>query len=227
MKTGSSIHFANYFKQLAYLIVLLGFSVCHAGSYDDFFSALTQDDPERVSALLSRGFDPNAVDPSGTPALILAIKTTSFNVATALVQWPTTKVESRNSADESPLMLAALKGELALCQAIIKRGGDVNKPGWAPLHYAATSENVDVVRLLLDENAYIDAASPNGTTPLMMAAHYGTDATVKLLIEAGADPLLKNDLGLTALDFAHRANRATPAEMIAGAVRALQPKGAW
>jgi len=39
--------------------------------------------------------------------------------------------------------------------------------------------------LLLDEHAYIDAASPNGTTPLMMAAHYGTPSAVKLLLEAG------------------------------------------
>lgn len=219
--------FVNHFKKLVYLIVLFGFSLGNAGSYDDFFSALTQDDPQKITALLNRGFDPNAVDPSGTPALILAIKTDSFKVATTLAQWPTIKVESRNSADESSLMLAALKGELALCQTIINRGGDVNKPGWAPLHYAATGENVEVVRLLLDENAYIDAASPNGTTPLMMAARYGTDASVKLLIEAGADPMLKNDFGLTALDFAHKANRTTPAEMIAAAMRALQSKGTW
>jgi ankyrin repeat protein len=227
MTTGPWKDRINHFKQVIYLFVLLGFSVCQAGSYDDFFFALKQDDPAKVSALLRRGFDPNTVDPSSTPALITAINASSFNVAAMLVQWPTTQVEVRNSADESPLMLAALKGELILCQALIKRGGDVNKPGWAPLHYAATSENINVVRLLLEENAYIDAASPNGTTPMMMAAHYGSDAAVKLLLEAGADPQLKNELGLSALDFANRANRPTPAELIAAAIRARQPKGTW
>ncbi|MGB4584254.1 MAG: ankyrin repeat domain-containing protein [Rhodoferax sp.] len=83
------------------------------------------------------------------------------------------------------------------------------------------------MQLLLDENAYIDAASPNNTTPLMMAAHYGTAAAVKLLLEAGADPMLKNDLGLTAIDFAHRANRAESAELIAAFIRGRQPKGSW
>jgi ankyrin repeat protein len=223
MTTDRGTYRLNYFKQVVYLFVLIGLSVSRAGSYDDFFFALRQDDPAKIGALLRRGFDPNTVDPTSTPALIVAIKASSFNVAALLVQWPTTQVEVRNTADESPLMLAALKGELVLCQALIKRGGDVNKPGWAPLHYAATSENIDVVRLLLEENAYIDAASPNGTTPLMMAAHYGSDAAVKLLLDAGADPELKNELGLSALDFANRASRPTPAEMIAAAIRTRRP----
>ena len=83
------------------------------------------------------------------------------------------------------------------------------------------------MELLLDENAYIDAASPNGTTPLMMAAHYGSPAAVKLLLEAGADPTIRNQLGLTAIDFAYRANRTDAAEMIAEAIRRAKPKGKW
>ena len=83
------------------------------------------------------------------------------------------------------------------------------------------------MNLLLDNHAYIDASSPNGSTPLMMAALYGTPSAVKLLLEAGADPLLKNDLGMTAIDFAYRDNRAESAEIIAAFVRAKQPKGKW
>jgi hypothetical protein len=226
--TSSWLDLSRYhFKKCLYLIVLIGYSACNAGSYEDFFAALTQDNPDKIYALLNRGFDPNTVDPTGIPGLIVAINASSFSAAAALVAWPSTRVEFRNAADESPLMLAALKGELALCQALIKRDADVNKPGWAPLHYAATGENLDVVRLLLDENAYIDAASPNGTTPLMMAAQYGTDAAVKLLIEAGADPQLKNEQGLSAFDFANRSGRVKSAELVAAAVRAKQPKGTW
>ncbi|MFZ3161126.1 MAG: ankyrin repeat domain-containing protein [Rhodoferax sp.] len=158
---------------------------------------------------------------------MLAIKESAFKVAHVLLNHPQIKVEVRNAADENPLMLAALKGERELCQLMIRKGADVNKPGWAPLHYAATSGHLEVMQLLLDENAYIDAASPNNTTPLMMAAHYGTVAAVKLLLDAGADPMLKNDLGLTAIDFAHRANRAESAELIAAFIRGRQPKGSW
>jgi hypothetical protein len=36
----------------------------------------------------------------------------------------------------------------------------------------------------------------------MMASHYGTPMATKMLLEEGADPRLKNHLGLSALDFA-------------------------
>jgi uncharacterized protein len=60
-----------------------------------------------------------------------------------------------------------------------------------------------------------------------MAAHYGSSAAVKVLLEAGADPTLKNQLGLTAIDFANRAGRQDAAEMIAASIRSARPKGKW
>ena len=77
----------------------------------------------------------------------------------------------------------------------------MNQAGWTPLHYAATKGHIEMMRLMIDNSAYLDAESPNGTTPLMMAAHYGTPMAVKLLLEEGADPRIKNKLGLSAWDF--------------------------
>jgi ankyrin repeat protein len=37
----------------------------------------------------------------------------------------------------------------------------------------------------------------------MMAAHYGTPSAVKLLLEEGADPRIKNKLGINAMEFAN------------------------
>ena len=51
-------------------------------------------------------------------------------------------------------------------------------------------------------NAYIDSESPNGTTPLMLAANSTSALTVKLLLEEGADPTLVNHGNASALDFA-------------------------
>lgn len=217
----------SYFKRFVYLVVTLSFSLSFAGSYEDFFSAIKRDDAATVRTLLGRGFDPDTLDPKGLGGLYLAMREPAPKVAAALIEWPKTNVEIRTRDDESPLMMAALKGHVDLARKLIERGADVNKTGWTALHYAATGGHLAIIELLLEHHAYIDAESPNGTTPLMMAAQYGSIDAVRLLLEAGADPGLKNQLGLSAIDFAHRVNRAEAAELIARTVRRAQPKGKW
>ncbi len=217
----------NYIRKFIYLIVIAGYSIAYAGSYEDFFIALKQDNPAAVKALLNRGFDPNTVDPQGLPGLYVALRDGSLKAARVLIDWPKTNVDSRTPHDESPLMIASLKGHFEMAKRLVERDADVNKTGWTPLHYAATRGHLAIMELLLDHDAYIDAESPNGTTPLMMAAHYGSAAAVKLLLEAGADPRLKNQLGLSAIDFANRAGRQDAAELIASSIRNAQPKGKW
>ena len=221
----------NYFKKLPYLLVFICFSTAHAGSFEDFFSAIQRDDARALTALLQRGFDPNTRDAKGQPGLLLAVREPAPNALRVLLNAKNIQVEARNSQDESPLMMAAIRGQLDIARQLIDKDADVNKPGWAPLHYAVSSSQGDalgVTKLLLDNSAYVDAASPNGTTPLMMAAMYGSPEAVKLLLEESADPTLKNQLGLTAIDFARRANRNDVAELIATAIRARQPnKGKW
>ena len=198
------------FKLIKKYVVLIGFLIsfsANSGSYEDFFKALKTNDLNVARQLLVRGFDPNTVDLEGRAALLVAWRFESLGGLDLLLDWPGTKAEVRNELDESLLMLAALKGQTNLVQKLISRDADVNKPGWAPLHYAATGGHPQIIQLLLDQSAYIDAESPNGTTPLMMAARYGNAACVKLLLDEGADVLLKNQLGLTALDFAHAGNR--------------------
>ena len=221
----------NYFKKIPYLLVFICFSTAHAGSFEDFFSAIQRDDARALTALLQRGFDPNTRDAKGQPGLLLAVREPAPNALRVLLNAKNIQVEARNSQDESPLMMAAIRGQLDIARQLIDKDADVNKPGWAPLHYAVSSSQGDalgVAKLLLDNSAYVDAASPNGTTPLMMAAMYGSPEAVKLLLEESADPTLKNQLGLTAIDFARRANRNDVAELIATAIRARQPnKGKW
>jgi hypothetical protein len=60
-----------------------------------------------------------------------------------------------------------------------------------------------------------------------MAAEYGSTAAVKLLLDEGADPLMRNELGLSAVDFAMRASRKDAADLISAAIRNAQPKGKW
>ena len=214
----------NDFKLLIYLLVAIGFSNSFAGSYEDFFVAIKRDDARVVAALLNRGFDPDTRSPESLGGLYLALRDGSLDCAQVLIKWPKTNIEIRTAQDESPLMIAALKGQLEIARMLIARDADVNKTGWTPLHYAATNGHLPVMDLLLENHAYIDAESPNGTTPLMMAAQYGSPGAVKLLLDSGADPSLKNQLGLTAVDFAHRAHRSDAAELILASLQERKKK---
>lgn len=226
--------FTNCFKfvQKAIVFICTALLSMHAfaSSYDAFFEAVQKDDESAVIALALREFDLNTVHPSGDHGLLIAIRSGSVKVANFLLDQRSVKVEVRNRQDESPLMMAALKGQLAIAKRLIARDAEVNKPGWTPLHYAATNADpvsVEMTRLLLEHHAYIDAASPNRTTPLMMAAHYGNPDVVKLLLEEGADASLRNEKGLSATDFARGANRPTVVDIIASHQRKQLPRGTW
>jgi ankyrin repeat protein len=192
----------KYFKYFLYLYVFIGYSLSSAGSYDDFISALHFDRPEVVEKLLARGFDPNTPNEKGVAGLLLAIQSESPKSALVLARHPQTLVNTQNKEGETPLMLAAINNQLGLAKVLIQRGADVNKPGWTPLHYASTRGHRDMMRLLLENEAYIDSESANGTTPLMMAAYYASPLSVKLLLEEGADPTLVNSANTSALDLA-------------------------
>lgn len=221
------VNLINHIKKAFYLFVFTGLSLANAGSYEDYFSAIKRDDASKVQELLKRGFDANTTDSKGLGGLYLALVEPSPKVAQVLIAWPKTNVNKLNPKGESPLMMAAIKGYADLAQKLITRDADVNKTGWTPLHYAASSGQVVIMTMLIESNAYIDAESPNGTTPLMMAAMYGTPAAVKLLLEEGADTQMKNQQGLTALQFAQRAKRQDVAEAIAASIRSKQPAGKW
>src|SRR6185503_14084195 len=75
----------KYFKRLFYLVALLSLSLAHAGSYEDFFRAIKQDDAGTVNQLLRRGFDANALDPSRNHGLFLAVRDGSLKAAAVLI----------------------------------------------------------------------------------------------------------------------------------------------
>lgn len=171
---------------------------------DSIVKAVKFDDDKRIAKLLAQGADPNMTTPDKLhmPLIVLAAREKSDKVAKVLASNPKTDLDKVDSADENAMMLAALNGDIDLVKLLIDKDAEVNKKGWAPLHYAAANGHDDIVQLLIDHSAYLDTPSPNGTTPLMMAARGNHITTMKVLLDAGADPRVKNQIGMTALDFA-------------------------
>lgn len=197
----------KYFKFAFRLFLATAVSCVFAGAYDDLFVAVIRDDASGLAKLLRQGVDPNSRDPKGLPALSVAIKRESPKAFEMLLAHPAIDVDARNAAGETALMLTAIAGDLEASQQLVARGAQVQFPGWSPIHYAASGPNTRLVHWLLDRGAHVDAESPNGTTPLMLAAQHAPEGTVELLLKRGADPRRRNQRGLQAVDYAEMGGR--------------------
>lgn len=205
---------ARVFLQV--LVLLCMVSGARAGSYEAFFSAIEIDDGASLSELLARGFDPNTRNAEGQVGLFIALQKESYRAVSAIMKSKEVNVNAQNAVGETPVMMAALKGHLEWTQKLLLRGAQVNKSGWTALHYAACSPQPKVVSLLLDNGALINAESPNRTTPLMMAARYGDELNVQVLVNRQADGRKTNEHGLDAAAFAKLAGRDSLANALEG-----------
>lgn len=175
--------------------------------FRDLMLAAVRDQPSFVMKLLLDGVDPNQADEQRNTALHKALMEESERVVKLLIEHPQMDVNAINQAGETPLMLAALRGRLPWVQALVQRGALINEAGFTALHYACSGPDNGVTAWLIAQGADIDARSPNGSTPLMMASGYGSPDSVDVLLQAGADTRLVNDKGLDVLDFARRSGR--------------------
>ncbi len=86
-----------------------------------------------------------------------------------------------------------------------------------PLLHRLIIEGRTVSAKLLIESGEIDVSEPEPThknTPLHFAAAFGREKIARILIEAGADLRIKNDHGMTPIDYAKKCNHLRIAEII-------------
>jgi uncharacterized protein len=192
------------FKLITLSSLLFLSEIVLAGPWEDLLSAIKRDDTSAVTTVLLRGADPNVEVLDQGTMLIIAAREKSINVANNLIKLAQVDVNKETKSGETALMLAAFNGELDMVKALVKRGAQINKPMWTPLHYAAANGQLSVVEFLVENNAYIDAESPNNTTPLMMAARHKHITVMRWLTENGADPTYKNEAGFSAASYMKR-----------------------
>jgi ankyrin repeat protein len=194
----------------------------------DVERAIRVDNANALRAALRRGADPNGRDEAGEPLVVAAAKAQAWGCVRALAETDGVDLDAVNKEGVSALMFASLHGELELARLLVSRKAAVNKAGWTPLHYAAVNGHLDVVRFLVERGARIDAASPNGTTPLMMAARHQQVSAAELLLELGADPTPRNEAGFDAAAYARGNGSTRLADRLAERAKSLAggPTGA-
>ena len=80
--------------------------------------------------------------------------------------------------------------------------------GTAVLLAGWETDNLDLVRVFVEQGADINIPNDNGDTPLIDAADLGKIGILKYLLENGADVNIKNNAGHSALDIANERGHA-------------------
>ena len=114
---------------------------------------------------------------------------------------------------------AALNGDAEMASMLVVAGANVSARtrigGYTPLHLAAQIGHANVIAPLVAAGAVVSAATTTGATPLMHAAHSGNTDAVRILIENGADPNVKELAnGQTALMFAAASDRVEVVKLL-------------
>jgi ankyrin repeat protein len=155
-------------------------------------------DPLR--ALLDAGVPPDVRDGDGNTPLHV---TFSPQVVDLLVR-SGADVNAKNGQGDTALHLAARKPAEVGMSLLRNRAdhGLKNSQGLAPLHLVARhADDLDLLRLFVEQGASLDVQDAEGQTPLIHAIRQRNTEVVKFLVRAGAD--LKADAsGHVAADWA-------------------------
>jgi quinoprotein dehydrogenase-associated probable ABC transporter substrate-binding protein len=184
-----------------------------------------------IKTLIELGADPNQAANDGSTALVTAAMRDHVPSVEALLE-NGADVEKPGPKGFRPLALAIAESKYEAAKALIEGGADVSvasgEDGLTPLMLIAaqtgpaegarflpgSTRPSDIAKALVERGANVDAQAKNGVTALMVAATHNSAPMIGLLMDAGADPTLKNNQGLTATEMAEKNGNLEAAQAI-------------
>jgi ankyrin repeat protein len=209
-----------------------------------------------IKLLLDQGAARDAVDVQGDSPIHHGARLGHVN-GIEMIYTELGHLERPNNIGERPLHLACAGNHLRMARALLRSGVELNpwttppasngsgqkmatkhaRSGLlptatilpsTPLHYACSYADYDVVGLLVDRGAWVNADQEGGLSPLMLAAETGKVVVASLLLEAGAKVnAATSGECITALHIACRKNDLDMAKLLVrhGADTEAQTKG--
>ncbi|XP_076017176.1 ankyrin repeat and SAM domain-containing protein 6 [Genypterus blacodes] len=146
-------------------------------------------DPDRVNVLSKTAFElamqlkqrdikgyldaittvrPQTDDERRRPDVFSALKLGNSQLVKEILEEDPTQVNSSNQEGASPLMIAAVSGQLEVVQLMVEKSADIDKQdgvhGWTALMQATYHGNKDIVKYLLNQGADVNLRAKNGYT---------------------------------------------------------------
>ncbi len=199
------------------------------------YRAIAANDLAAVRRHLLQNDNPNACT-RGTSLLALAVAHGHMKAAELLVQGGASLEQPLGDARETVLLEAISRGWSDRAWKLVAMGAQVNAEanGVSALLAAAalnvrqppstqSREQIDLIQALALRGARVNAQTPEGHTPLMLALQAGRVDLIRVLLSLGADPKLANREGHNAIQMARSSQRADIEQLMAQYV--LMPHG--
>jgi len=216
-------------------------------NHSDLISAVHAGDIEKVKALVqSDASAASAKDERGVSALMHAYYRGRRDIAEIILNsrsnldifeatasgraQTVSEILHRDSAQATAwssdgftaLHFASFFNEPTIARELVRRGADVaavsmNPMEVTPLHSAAAAHATEIVRMLVESDAPVNAKQHGGWTALHAAADNGNEEMIKILLQHGADSLAQNDDGKTPAQIAQLKGREKAFQLLSAA----------
>uniref|UniRef100_A0AAQ5XZG0 SAM domain-containing protein n=1 Tax=Amphiprion ocellaris TaxID=80972 RepID=A0AAQ5XZG0_AMPOC len=111
---------------------------------------------------------PQTDDERRRPDVFSALKLGNSQLVKEILEEDPAQVNSSNQEGASPLMMAAVSGQLEVVQLMVEKNADIDKQdgvhGWTALMQATYHGNKDIVKYLLSQGADVNLRAKNGYT---------------------------------------------------------------
>ncbi len=115
-------------------------------------------------------------------------------------------VNDRDSAGTPFLCYAARNGKLDMVQWLLENGADIDAVsqdrGYSAVMDAVWKSNIPMVEMLVSKGANLNFVSRDGQTALILATGSENLQICRILVENGADPSIKDRMGMSSIDYA-------------------------
>ena len=197
------LHTAAYYNYPDLADVLLAHGAPLDEPMDDgaspLYIACMQDHLEVAMKILAAGADPNIARDDGVSPLFIACEKGQSEVVQKLLNAGADPYAARDGGF-TPLTIACQNGHSEAVRVLLDAGADVTSQDgnyMSCLHFAAFHNHPSLVDVLLAHDAPVDQLMAKGASPLFIACEKGHTEVARKLLDAGADPHMARDDGVT------------------------------
>jgi len=178
-------------------LLFLGFGSCLSYALPLHDAAKAGDVAQAALVLMDDPSEINVKDGNGSTPLAAAVQEGHLEMVRFLLE-KGASINTKANYRGAPLTTAAFYSNPAVVK-LLRAKIPLEASGATPLYIATQEGHVEIVRLLLEKGAAIEAAADDGVTPLSSAVFHGNTELVQLLLEQGAMVGGRDNNGVTPL----------------------------